>query len=372
MDAGTHERRSAYALRLAVLTVPAARRLPPQGRLLLLFLGFACLVAGIAGGLLRAGVAQAPGPLAPAIGLHGVLMVCGFLGTVISLERAVALERGWAYAAPVACGAGGIALLAQATSAGFWLLAAGAAVLLAASTMLAARRWSLESGTLVIAAGCWLAGNVLLALGVPVGALLGWWIAFLALTIGAERLELSRYLPRSRAAHGLFAAIALSMVAAAFVSLRLTGLTLVALAGWLLAYDLARKTLFSKGLARYIAACLLAGYAWLALGGVLFAADAAFDPAVHAVLVGFVFSMIFGHAPVIVPAVLRRALPYTPWLYLPLALLHGSLAVRVAGGLAGEQAIRVAGSAGNAVAIALFVATAAAQVIHKSEGRSWR
>ena len=348
---------------MVALTLPAVRGVPPQWRLPLLLLGFVCLVAGALGGLARAGYSGAP-TLAPAIVLHGTLMVCGFFGTVISLERAVALERGWAYAAPLACGAGGVALLAGAMSLGLWLLVIGAVMLLAATTMLAARQVSLEACTLVSAASCGLAGNLLLALGVPVALLLGWWIAFLALTIGAERLELSRYLPRSPGAHRMFAGIALAMVAAAaFGSLHLTGITLVALAGWLFAHDLARKTIHATGLARYIAACLLAGYAWLALGGALFAAGAAYDAAVHAVLVGFVFSMVFGHAPVIVPAVLRRALPYTPWFYVPLALLHGSLALRVAGGFAGEQAIRAAGSAGNALAIAIFVATAATQAI---------
>jgi hypothetical protein len=363
MDARTHERNSTHALRMVALTVAAARGWPPQTRLPLLALGFVCLVAGIAGGLARTGVGSGP-TLASAVGLHGVLMVCGFFGTVISLERAVALERAWAYAGPLACGAGGLAILAGATSIGFWLLAIGSAVLLAASARLAARRLSLEACTLVVAAGCGFAANVQLALGVPVGLLLGWWIAFLALTIGAERLELSRYLPRPRSAHGWFAAIAVAMVVAASGSLRVTGIALLALAGWLFAYDLARKTIQARGLARYIAACLLAGYGWLAFGGTLLAMGTGYDAALHAVLVGFVFSMVFGHAPVIVPAVLRRALPYTPWFYLPLALLHASLALRAAGGLAGEQAIRMAGSIGNAAAIALFIAIAAAQAIH--------
>ena len=362
MDSGAHERGGARAVRMVALTLPAARGLPPQWRLPLLLLGFLCLVAGVIGGFARAGVGSAP---ATAVGLHGVLMVCGFFGTVISLERAVALESGWAYAAPLACGTGGLALLAGAIPAGSWLLAIGAGVLLAASAMLARRKLSLEGCTLVIAAGCWLAGNVLLALGAPVAGVLGWWLAFLALTIGAERLELSRYVPRSRVAQGLFIAIALAMVAAAFGSLQITGIALLALAGWLFAYDLARRTIRASGLTRYIAACLLAGYGWLALGGALFAVGAAYDAAVHAVLVGFVFSMVFGHAPVIVPAVLRRALSYTPWFYLPLGLLHGSLAFRVAGGFAGEQAVRAAGSVGNALALAIFVATAATQTIRQ-------
>jgi hypothetical protein len=38
------------------------------------------------------------------ITFHGPLMVCGFLGTVIGLERAVGSGKGWAYAAPVLTG----------------------------------------------------------------------------------------------------------------------------------------------------------------------------------------------------------------------------------------------------------------------------
>ena len=345
---------------MARLKLPPARGLAPQWRLPLLLLGVASLVAGVVGGLGRAGFAGAP---APAVDLHGVLMVCGFFGTVISLERAVALERTWAYAAPLACGAGAVAILAGWASGGFWLLALAAAVMLNASVKLAARQFSLEACTLAMAAGCWLIGNLLLAAGRPVATLLGWWIAFFALTIGAERLELSRYVQRSRAARRMFAAIAVSMVVAAFGSLQLTGVALVALAVWLFSYDLARRTIGGTGLARYIAACLLAGYGWLALGGALLSLARAYDGALHAVLVGFVFSMVFGHAPVIAPAVLRRPLPYTPWFYLPLFVLHGSLAIRIAGGFAGEPAMRAAGSAGNALAIALFVATAATQAI---------
>ena len=40
--------------------------------------------------------------------------------------------------------------------------------------------------------------------------------------------------------------------------------------------------------------------------------------------------MVFGHAPIIFPAVLRVAVPYHATFYLPLALLHASLAVRLA------------------------------------------
>ena len=355
---------------MAGVAVPAGAGLSPRWRLPLLLLGFLCLAAGLVGGLSRAGFG-ATLVIENSVALHGVLMVSGFFGTVISLERAVALDRGWAYAAPLASGLGGMALLVGAALPGSWLLVAGAAVLLTSSVVFIVRRSSLEAWTLAGGAACWLAGNALFALGAPLAALLGWWIAFFALTIGAERLELSRYMPRSRAAHGLFAAIALALMAGAIGSLRFAGAALVALAAWLLVYDLARKTVQGTGLARYVAVCLLAGYAWLAIGGALLAFGIGYDAPVHALMVGFVFSMVFGHAPVIVPAVLRRALPYTPWLYLPLALLHVSLAVRVAGGLAGEHAVRATGSAGNALAIAIFIATAATQAVrHRVYGET--
>ena len=118
-------------------------------------------------------------------------------------------------------------------------------------------------------------------------------------------------------------------------------------------------TLRQSRLPRYIAVCLLAGYFWLALGGVLLALGEARDAALHAVFLGFVMSMVFGHAPVILPAVLRISFPYSAALYAPLALLHASLAVRVAGDMAQASALVLAGAWGNAAGIALFIATAA-------------
>jgi hypothetical protein len=148
---------------------------------------------------------------------------------------------------------------------------------------------------------------------------------------------------------------------------RTLGMVLVLLALWLLVFDLARVTVRQRGLTRYIAVCLLSGYAWLALGGALLAAAFAYDAALHAIFVGFVFSMVFGHAPVILPAVLRVPLPYKSALYLPLVLLHASLAVRVLGSLAENGAALRLGAWGNAAAIALFIVTAATLVLGRAK-----
>ena len=321
----------------------------PIYRLPLLILGFASLALGVAGGLARLG-ASIPAP-AGAIALHGALMVSGFLGTVVGLERAVALGRRWAYAAPLASGLGGLCLVFGFAAPGFALLALAAGVLVAASLAVLARQPSLEMATLLAGAVAWLAGNLSLYASLPA---VPWWIAFFALTIGGERLELSRYLKRGALASNAFMVLAAALLAAPLLP-RVLGGVLVLLALWLFAYDLARVTVRQRGLPRYIAVCLLSGYAWLAFGGALLAAAVAYDAALHAIFVGFVFSMVFGHAPVILPAVLRVKLPYHAALYVPLALLHASLVLRVFGS-------PLAGAWGNAAAIALFVATAAALV----------
>src|SRR5699024_10789747 len=81
---------------------------PPSGRMIFLVPGGAALIAGILGGLSLLGVLPAPGHLADR---HGWLMTIGFLGTLIALERAVALRRSWGFLAPAATGAGAVLLL---------------------------------------------------------------------------------------------------------------------------------------------------------------------------------------------------------------------------------------------------------------------
>src|SRR5574341_1498626 len=282
-----------------------------------------------------------------AAALHGALMVSAFFGTVIALERAVAIGRVWAYAAPLCAGLGGVVLLLGYALPGFALMALAAALFCVASGFLFFRQTSLEMGALLAGAAAWLAGNVALFYAEPA---VPWWIAFFALTIGGERLELSRYLKRGPWVRRLFAVL-IGLLVVTPAAPQALGVVLVLLALWLLTFDLARVTIRQDRLPRYVAACLLAGYFWLGLGGALIALATHYDAALHAIFVGFVFSMVFGHAPVILPAVLRVRFPYHPALYLPLALLHASLAVRV-------FVSAPLGAWGNAAAIALFIVTA--------------
>lgn len=331
----------------------------PRWRLPLLVFGFASLAFGITGGLVRLGLSVNSPFVHQGVALHGALMVSGFFGTVIALERAVALGRAWAYAAPLCAGLGGVFLVLGFVPAGSALLVLAAVTFCIASIMVVVRQPSVETATLLAGGAAWLAGNALLLTesnAVP------WWIAFFALTIGGERLELSRYLKRSAFSRHTFIAIAAAVLVFSMFP-RLQGAALVLLALWLLAYDLARVTVRQTALPRFIAVCLLAGYFWLAVGGSLLVAEQARDAALHAIFIGFVFSMVFGHAPVILPAVLRVSFPYRSVLYVPLLLLHASLALRVIGGLTEREFLKLIGAWGNAAAIALFIATAAGLVL---------
>ena len=98
-------------------------------------------------------------------------------------------------------------------------------------------------------------------------------------------------------------------------------------------------------------------------GGGLGYGGPGYDAALHAVLLGFVFSMVFGHAPIILPAVLRVAVPYKPYFYLPLALLHLSLLLRLAGDWTLSAQWRAWGGALNGAALLAFVLGTIAAVL---------
>jgi len=337
------------------------------GRILLLALGAAALVAGVLGGLARLGL---PLDVASGAANHGALMTGGFLGTLISLERAIALGEPAAYAAPLAAGAGAMLLLAGAREAGLWVSLAAPVVLAIVSARLLRRQAQTHIVLLLVAALAWGVGDALNVAGAAPNAVAAWWLAFLVLTIAAERLEMTRLTRRPAAAAPAFHACVGTILAGAAASLAWPvaggvafGAGLVALAAWLALFDIARRTVGTEGFARYSAAALLAGYAWLAAGGVAWcglalAGYAWRDAALHALGLGFVFSMILAHAPVVVPIVARRRMRYTPWMYAPLLLLHGSLLVRMAGD-AGMPAWRAWGGVLNALAIAAFAATLA-------------
>ena len=340
----------------------------------LVALGMLALLTALWGGLVRLGW-RWPLPWPTLFIAHGSLMVCGFLGTLIGVERAVALGAFWPYAAPLLTAVGTLALLTGLPAPP--LMTLGSLGLVAIFVVIMRRQCALATATMALGALLWLVGNAGWLVGWPVPQVVPWWSGFLVLTIAGERLELSRLLRLSVLHHGLFL-LAVSIFLAGLLLLALgwasggyvTGVGMVALAWWLLQYDMARRTIRQTGLTRFIAVCLLSGYAWLGVGGVLtwrFAGILAgpyYDAMLHTVFVGFVFAMIFGHAPIILPAILGwTTSPYQPALYVPLLLLHASLLLRVVGDLIGWWPGRQWGGLLNALAVLFFLLTVARELL---------
>lgn len=350
--------------------------LRPIARLPLLFFGMLSLLVGVLAGLARLGVSL-PIPLAIQAGNHGALMIAAFFGTVISLERAVALARGWAYLGPLAAGLGGLSLLlGTPLLLSQMLLLLAASILSLGSSLIVLRQRALFTTTLAIGAFCWVIGCLAWLVEGSISAAVPWWIGFLVITIAGERLELTRFLPTPLIAKRLFALIIATLLMAAgltsvstvgdSIGLPLFSAALLTLAIWLLRFDIARRTVRQDGLTRFIAICLLFGYAWLAWGALLgmvggFTLGSPLrDATLHSILLGFVLSMVFGHAPIIFPAVAKVRIPYHPFFYLPLLFLYASLLLRIT---ASEQVVRQAASIGNALALLLFILTMIVSVI---------
>lgn len=300
---------------------------------------------------------------------HGALMIAGFLGTLIGLERAVALNYRWTYLAPAMTALSTFALiLGVPKPVPQILLTLGSVLLAILFAFIVRQHFALFTITMALGTLTWLGGNVLLVAGQDIYRLTLWWMGFLILTIVGERIEMSRLLRIPRAVYALFLGAVGVFLLGVIVSVaelelgtRIAGGGMIALALWLLRYDIATRTVKMQGLTRFIALCLLVGYAWLAVsGGIALAfgkitVGPRYDAFLHTILLGFVFSMIFGHAPIIFPAVLQVEMAYRPRFYAHLALLHLSLILRVAGDLAALDEVRMWGGMINVIAILLFL-----------------
>lgn len=299
---------------------------------------------------------------------HGPLMISGFLGVLIPLERAVAIRQRWMFAVPLVAGIGWVSLLIVPFIGGLFLTLASIGTLMILGVMVR-REPHVHTVTMFVGVCAWVIGNFLWMFGLPIFKIVYLWMAFLVLTIAGERLELSRVLRPAPGQLRLFRVIVAALSAGAMLAVldlnwgtRLGGLSLLVLALWFLKNDIARRNIrHPNPLTRYIAVCLFAGFIWLGVGGALqlyfgaLFAGPYYDAALHAVFVGFVISMIFGHAPIIFPAILGVPINYRPAFYIHLVLLHISLLIRTTGNLLSHDLIRRAGGLFNEFAILLFL-----------------
>jgi hypothetical protein len=337
-------------------------------RLPIVALGGASLITAILGGLLRIGVEL---PVNPGFAVaHAPLMICGFLGTVISLERVVAMEKNWFFLGPISSGVGGVLLMfnSESKTAQYLILFASVILVIVFIKFLLLQQTDFIA-IMGISTIFWTVGVLLWIWFQAVHLSIWWWLGFLLLTITGERLELGRLLMHSKGVKNLLlggiSIFILGLVITLFqldLGIRILGLGMLLIALWLIRFDMARKTIKQAGLPRFIAVNLLIGNIWLLISGVLALSwgenliAGRYDTVLHTFFLGFVISMIFGHAPVILPAVLRVTVEFKGRFYLHVAALHISIIIRVIGNLS-EQLfyLRQWGGILNGLTILLFL-----------------
>ncbi|MBT6615676.1 MAG: metal-sulfur cluster assembly factor [Deltaproteobacteria bacterium] len=347
------------------------------------FLAFAmiCLVCGLWAGLVRLGWEW---PLVKWYWLvvHGPMMVGGFLGTVIGLERAVGLGKKWAPLAPLAAALGAVSFLvieSQPFTAA--LISIGSLFLSIIFMSILRNHLNLATLTMTLAAVCWLIGNLLWLSHSIIFLVVPWWIAFLVLTIAGERLELNQFLVPTKPTLASFICCSAVILAGCVVSVqnydlgsRILAAGLFAIAIWLWIHDIARRTVKQQGLTRFTAVSLLMGYFWLVVAGIIGVyygnqgAGVIYDAFIHSVFIGFVFSMIFGHAPIIFPSVLNRPLNYHSSFYIHLVMLHIGLVLRLIGNFGDGWEIRLWGGLISTAAVALFILNTVRSILFSTRG----
>ncbi len=335
------------------------------------------LVASIWSGWLRLGW---PLPLLQPAAHHGGLMTVSFLSTLILLERTVTFPQRWFLVFPLLNGISGFFLILGMPDAAFPLLLTGSAALAVMSAYTIYRYKEDYFVLYFLGALLLIVGNALLWKTGLYRVAVPWWMGFLLFTITAERLELTKFLAVSRVQKTLLwlgIAISLAGILLPFHAQgRLVlGVGLAAAAFWLLRFDMAFRSVKVPGQHKYNGIGLILGYCWLLVSGLFLVFDPGlafgYDAMVHSFFLGFVFSMIFAHAPIIFPAVLNLSIrPYHPVLYVWVGLLQLTLSIRVAADvLEWVLARKYSGLANGLVILGFFLTLAVLFSLRAAEKR---
>lgn len=318
------------------------------------------------GGLLRL---QWHFPVARAdwISFHGPLMVNGFFGTIITLGRASALKSRIGLAVPFAAALGAWTLLLggpEGWGAAFFLLASlGYCGLCLDSSK---SPFDPYAAFALMGSGGWAWANFMWLEGRPIPQIMAGWQVFFILTISSERLKVIGW--RATGHHRLppFLGAGLMLAGALWQpfnptgGLRTVSMGCLVMAFYLLALDATQPSEKMWGWGVFSKACRYSRYGWLLvcamLGLLVPPIDSGFiyDAFLHSFFLGFVFFMVFNHAPLLLPRILKTPVPFQHVFYLHWSLLHVSLLIRIGGDLLGFTGWRRWGGLLNTLTLLLF------------------
>ena len=367
-------------------------------RLSIFSLSTLALVSAIWGGLYRIG--WHVNPLAGELpGIHGPLVVCGFLGAVFALDRALVLKKLWGDVVPVFILVGSFLLFVRPVSQLCpAIIFVGSLGFTAMCFEVNLRQPNLYNRMIFLGSLLWLAGIGMWFLRWPVYNVYLWWLGFVLFTMVGQRLELARRVRLTQPPPQLLATaiciVFLGQIALAVGHLRgsdalmdivldsifdprttwgmrIAGTGIATTAAWLLVYDAAWSLLKSKGNARFSAVCLISSYGWLAVSGVISVLHAGivsgppYDALIHSFFIGFVWFIIFGHGPILAFSSMKMRAPPMASLYLPVAVLHVSLVMRVAGDMSRNAGLVKNGGLLNAIGLLLFILLLSFRVVRE-------
>lgn len=301
---------------------------------------------------------------------HGAIMVGGFLGTLISLEKILPLKKRALFAIPAISGASTLFFYAQLPIAAWSCLILASLGLSAVFLHYFLREKNLIYLLMLGGGISWLIGNIVLISDRFYPLAFPWWLAFALFVITSERVELTKFLPVTNRAKSILVGLLACYLLGVMMSFHgngsfISGVALTGVSVWLMKYDLIGISMHQTGLTRFVAIALLSGYISMLFTGILIVSldnqPLAYDAVVHLFFVGFVLSMILAHGPIILPGVLGiSAKPYHKLLYLWLGLLHASWLMRVPADLVLQFEIRKFSGIVTSVAIVGYFATIAA------------
>ncbi|HEY0656212.1 MAG TPA: hypothetical protein VGD65_23925 [Chryseosolibacter sp.] len=346
-------------------------------RLPFVFLAMLSLIVGLLAGLHRIGWQMQLSSVSPN---HGAIMVGGFLGTLIILEKIIPLKRHILYAVPIISGASVVLFfIGQPVYSIASLVVASAGL-----SIIFFIYWIREKSSIyfLMLAGaiCWFTGNLLLLIHNFYPISLPWWMAFVLLVITAERMELMKFLPVSNYQKLIFMGMLLAFVTGCLISFHGVGnyvasFSLVGISIWLMRNDVVGLNLKKKDLPRYVGVALLSGYFALLLSGIflplLTEQPLGYDILVHSFFIGFVFSMIFAHGPIILPGVLGLSVkPYHSVFFIWLALLHASWIIRAISNITLDMQLRKYSGLMSGMAIIGYFLSLALTTIRSQRGKA--
>jgi hypothetical protein len=240
------------------------------GRLPFVVLAMLSLITGLLAGLHRIGWTL---PLSGVSSNHGAIMVGGFLGTLITLEKIIPLKRNILYVFPIISGSSvALFFIGEPTYSALCLITASAGLCIVFLIYLISER-SMIYLLMFAGAACWLIGNTLLIIHNFYPVALPWWMAFALLIITSERLELMKFLPVSRKQKFVFIGMLFTFLIGCMISFHGVGnyfaaLSLVSISIWLMRYDVVALNVKKHGLPRYVGVGLLSGYVSLLFTGI--------------------------------------------------------------------------------------------------------